>query len=94
MAPEQDAANAAATLPGLAGAGARRAPCAGRAARPLARSGARALALDALHLPDELPVSVPSDLLHQRPDILAAEAAVRAAADAGRRPPPPRCFPR
>jgi len=29
-----------------------------------------------------LPVSVPSELLHQRPDILAAEAAVRASADA------------
>ena len=39
------------------------------------------LSLDALHLPDSVPVSVPSDLLHQRPDILAAEAAVRATAD-------------
>jgi len=39
------------------------------------------LTLDALHLPDRVPVSVPSDLLHQRPDILAAEAAVRATAD-------------
>jgi NodT family efflux transporter outer membrane factor (OMF) lipoprotein len=28
-----------------------------------------------------VPVAVPSDLLHQRPDILAAEAAVRATAD-------------
>jgi outer membrane protein TolC len=28
-----------------------------------------------------VPVSVPSELLHQRPDILAAEAALRAAAD-------------
>ena len=40
------------------------------------------LSLDALHLPDRLPVAVPSELLHQRPDILAAEAAVRAGADA------------
>jgi NodT family efflux transporter outer membrane factor (OMF) lipoprotein len=40
------------------------------------------LALDELHLPDRLPVTVPSELLHQRPDILAAEAAVRAGADA------------
>jgi len=40
------------------------------------------LALDALRLPDRLPVSVPSELLHQRPDILAAEATVRASADA------------
>jgi NodT family efflux transporter outer membrane factor (OMF) lipoprotein len=39
------------------------------------------LALDALELPARVPVSVPSDLLHQRPDILAAEAAVRASAD-------------
>jgi NodT family efflux transporter outer membrane factor (OMF) lipoprotein len=40
------------------------------------------LAFEELHLPDRLPVSVPSELLHQRPDILAAEAAVRASADA------------
>ena len=40
------------------------------------------LPLDALHLPDRLPVAVPSELLHQRPDILAAEASVRASADA------------
>ncbi len=40
------------------------------------------LSLDELHLPDRLPVAVPSELLHQRPDILAAEATVRASADA------------
>jgi NodT family efflux transporter outer membrane factor (OMF) lipoprotein len=40
-----------------------------------------ALPLAALHLPETLPLSVPSELLHQRPDILAAESAVRAAAD-------------
>ena len=39
------------------------------------------LPLASLHLPETLPVSVPSELLHERPDILAAEAAVRAAAD-------------
>jgi NodT family efflux transporter outer membrane factor (OMF) lipoprotein len=39
------------------------------------------LGLDDLRLPDPVPVSVASDLLHQRPDILAAEAAVRASAD-------------
>jgi NodT family efflux transporter outer membrane factor (OMF) lipoprotein len=38
--------------------------------------------LEALHLPEQLPVSVPSELLHQRPDIRAAEAVVRASADA------------
>lgn len=40
------------------------------------------LALSSLHLPERVPVSMPSELLHQRPDILAAEAAVRASADA------------
>ena len=40
------------------------------------------LSLDELHLPQHLPLSVPSELLHQRPDILAAEATVRASADA------------
>jgi NodT family efflux transporter outer membrane factor (OMF) lipoprotein len=40
------------------------------------------LSLEGLHLPERLPVSVPSELLHQRPDILAAEASVRASADA------------
>jgi NodT family efflux transporter outer membrane factor (OMF) lipoprotein len=30
--------------------------------------------LDTLHLPEELPVSLPSDLVRQRPDIRAAEA--------------------
>jgi NodT family efflux transporter outer membrane factor (OMF) lipoprotein len=40
------------------------------------------MTLESLQLPEELPVSVPSELLHQRPDIRAAEAAVRASADA------------
>ena len=40
------------------------------------------LPLAQLHLPQEVPVSVPSALLHQRPDILGAEAALRAAANA------------
>jgi NodT family efflux transporter outer membrane factor (OMF) lipoprotein len=39
-----------------------------------------ALPLSLFRLPDEVPVSVPSDLLHQRPDVLAAEASVHAAA--------------
>jgi NodT family efflux transporter outer membrane factor (OMF) lipoprotein len=79
---EQDAANAAATLPALR-------------AQALAIRHAQAVLLgrtpdqapeppplESLHLPQKIPVSVASDLLHQRPDILAAEAAVRAAADA------------
>ncbi|RUL73081.1 efflux transporter outer membrane subunit [Dyella choica] len=37
------------------------------------------LMLADLHLPESVPVSVPSDLLRQRPDVLAAEAAVHAA---------------
>jgi NodT family efflux transporter outer membrane factor (OMF) lipoprotein len=40
-----------------------------------------ALPLDSLQLPASVPVAVPSELLHQRPDILAAEAAVRVSAD-------------
>ena len=39
-----------------------------------------ALPLASYRLPGEVPVSIPSDLLHQRPDVLAAEAAVRVAA--------------
>jgi NodT family efflux transporter outer membrane factor (OMF) lipoprotein len=35
--------------------------------------------LSDLHLPTELPVSLPSELVRQRPDILAAEALLRAA---------------
>ncbi|GLQ95646.1 efflux transporter outer membrane subunit [Dyella mobilis] len=37
------------------------------------------LSLAQLHLPAEVPLSVPSELLQQRPDVLAAEAAVHAA---------------
>src|SRR3569833_1106389 len=81
LAAEQDAANAAATLPA-------------RRAQALALRHTQAvllgrtpdwapepLSLDVLHLPETVPVSVASELLHQRPDILAAEAAVRATAD-------------
>lgn len=35
--------------------------------------------LDALHLPARLPLSLPSQLIEQRPDVLAAEAQVRSA---------------
>lgn len=35
--------------------------------------------LDAFTLPDTLPISVPSELVHQRPDILSAEAQLHAA---------------
>lgn len=78
---EQDAANAAATLAPL-----RAQVLAVRHAQAvlLGRTPDQApepLPLDALHLPERVPVSVASDLLHQRPDILAAEAALRAAAD-------------
>jgi NodT family efflux transporter outer membrane factor (OMF) lipoprotein len=82
LASEQDAANAAATLPAL-----RAQALAVRHAQAvlLGRTPDDApppLQLEALKVPQTVPVSVPSDLLHQRPDILAAEAAVRAAADA------------
>ena len=81
LAAEQDAANAAASLPAL------------RAQALIVRhtlavlvgrspdNAPEPLALDSLHVPETVPVSVASDLLHQRPDILAAEAAVHATAD-------------
>ena len=77
----QDAANAAATLPPL-----RAQALAVRHALAvlLGRSPAQAppaLTLADLRLPQVLPLTVPSELLHRRPDILASEAAVRAAAD-------------
>jgi NodT family efflux transporter outer membrane factor (OMF) lipoprotein len=82
MEAEQDAANVAVVLPGL-----RAQAIAVRHAQAvlLGRTPDQApepLMLDALHLPETVPVAVSSDLLHQRPDILAAEAAVRSAADA------------
>jgi NodT family efflux transporter outer membrane factor (OMF) lipoprotein len=81
LAVEQDAANAAATLPALrAQALTVRHALAVLLGRTPDQAPA-ALRLDDLRLPDRVPVSVPSDLLHQRPDILAAEAAVRSTAD-------------
>jgi NodT family efflux transporter outer membrane factor (OMF) lipoprotein len=82
LAVQQDAANAAATLPAL-----RAQALAVRHAQAvlLGRTPDQApepLPLNSLHLPGTVPVSIASDLLHQRPDILAAEAGVRAAADA------------
>src|SRR5262249_54515456 len=41
-----------------------------------------AFALDRLTLPGDLPVSLSSDLVHQRPDILASEASLHAASAA------------
>ena len=81
LAAEQDAANAAATLPAL-----RAQALAVRHAQAvlLGRTPDNApqpLSLDSLHLPESVPVSIPSDLVHQRPDILAGEAVVRATAD-------------
>ena len=81
LAAEQDAANAAATLPAL-----RAQALAVRHALAvlLGRTPDQAPSppsLDSLHLPEAVPVSLPSELLHQRPDILAAEAAVAATAD-------------
>jgi NodT family efflux transporter outer membrane factor (OMF) lipoprotein len=78
---EQDAANAAATLPAL-----RAQALSVRHAQAvlLGRTPDNApapLTLADLKVPETVPVAVPSDLLHQRPDILAAEAAVKSAAD-------------
>ena len=81
MAAVQDAANAAATLPPLrAQALAVRHTLAVLLGRMPDQAPA-ALSLSDLHVPAALPLAVPSELLHLRPDILAAEAAVRAAAD-------------
>jgi len=44
-----------------------------------AEGGLGSLTLDGLTLPRELPVSLPSDLVRQRPDVLAAEAQLHAA---------------
>lgn len=41
--------------------------------------GDTGLALDALHLPERLPLTLPSQLVRQRPDVRAAEAQVQAA---------------
>jgi NodT family efflux transporter outer membrane factor (OMF) lipoprotein len=81
LAAEQDAANLAATLPAL-----RAQALAVRHAQAvllgrLPSDAPPPLALSDLHLPESVPVAIPADLLHQRPDILAAEAQVRAAAD-------------
>jgi len=81
LAAQQDAAMTAATLPPL-----RAQALAVRHAQAvlLGRTPDQApepLPLHSLHLPGSVPLSIPSDLLHQRPDILAAEAGVRAAAD-------------
>jgi NodT family efflux transporter outer membrane factor (OMF) lipoprotein len=81
LAAEQDAADAAATLPALR---AKLLEVRHAQAVLLGRTPDQApmpLALDALQLPEHVPVAIPSDLLHQRPDILAAEANVRATAD-------------
>ena len=82
LADEQQAASLAATLPPM-----RAQLLALRHAQAilLGRTPDQApqtLSMDTLHLPEHIPVALPTDLLHQRPDILAAEAAVRASADA------------
>jgi NodT family efflux transporter outer membrane factor (OMF) lipoprotein len=81
LAAQANAASLAATLPGL-----RAQLLAVRHAQAvlLGRSPDQApapLPLEALYVPDEVPLAVPTALLHQRPDILAAEAAMRAAAN-------------
>ncbi len=92
LAAEQDAANAAATLPPLRA----QAESVNHAlATLLGRTPDRApapLSIDALHLPDPVPVSVPTELLHQRPDILAAEGPRSEPRRTRRGPPRRRCI--
>jgi NodT family efflux transporter outer membrane factor (OMF) lipoprotein len=47
--------------------------------RTPAQSSVPGFQLDQLHMPASLPVSLPSQLVHERPDILAAEAQLHAA---------------
>lgn len=80
LAVEQDTASLEASLPGLR---ARTLQSRHALAVLMGRTPDQAppvLPLESLRLPDEVPVSVPSTLLRQRPDVLAAEAGVRAAA--------------
>ncbi len=81
LATDEDAASVAAALPGL-----RAELLAVRHTQAVLMgrtpdAAPEALPLDDFKLSAPVPVSVASDLLHQRPDILAAEAAVRASAD-------------
>jgi NodT family efflux transporter outer membrane factor (OMF) lipoprotein len=80
LAAEQNAATLDALLPPLRGQAlrARHALAVLMGRTPDRAPGA--LALSAFRLPEDVPVSVPSDLLQQRPDVQAAEAAVHAAA--------------
>ncbi|MBC8642556.1 efflux transporter outer membrane subunit [Caballeronia sp. EK] len=80
LASKQDAAAIAATLPGLRQ---QRASAVHALAVLMGRTPDNAPSvpdLDSLSLPEHVPVAVPSDLLRSRPDIQAADAAVKAAA--------------
>ncbi|MGF6934549.1 NodT family efflux transporter outer membrane factor (OMF) lipoprotein [Paraburkholderia sp. UCT70] len=80
LASTQDAASAAASLPALRQ---QRATALHALAVLMGRTPDNAPAvpdLDSLTLPEHVPVVVPSDLLRSRPDIQAADAAVKAAA--------------
>ncbi|MEX3691275.1 efflux transporter outer membrane subunit [Paraburkholderia sp. BR14263] len=80
LASKQDAAAIAATLPPLR----QQRACAIHALAVLMGrtpdNAPSVPALDSLSLPGQVPVAVPSDLLRSRPDIQAADAAVKAAA--------------
>ncbi|HKR42319.1 MAG TPA: efflux transporter outer membrane subunit [Paraburkholderia sp.] len=80
LASKQDAAAVAATLPALRQ---QRASAIHALAVLMGRTPDNAPGvpdLDSLSLPEHVPVAVPSDLLRSRPDIQAADAAVKAAA--------------
>jgi NodT family efflux transporter outer membrane factor (OMF) lipoprotein len=80
LASKQDAASVAATLPALRQ---QRASAVHALAVLMGRTPDKAPSVpdfDSLSLPEHVPVEVPSDLLRSRPDVQAADAAVKAAA--------------
>jgi NodT family efflux transporter outer membrane factor (OMF) lipoprotein len=73
------AREAAAALPGLRAQSDRARHALALLLGRLPENAPEDLDFESLHAPDEIPLAVPSDLVHARPDILAAEASLHAA---------------